>query len=174
MNINTQKTIALKNIVNSVLEVNVDSNRKTDEIVKARAICYKIMRDECYFTLKYIADQFGKNHATIMHSLKEFPYMMQYDKRLQRSYHQILGIWEQEADQYVELNPTQLKKEIKDLQEKNNLLTLSLLDVQEKLESVVRQNKRYKNIVNIVEQRVPESRISELEHKLNQLINGMS
>jgi FtsZ-binding cell division protein ZapB len=109
-----------------------------------------------------------------MHSLKEFPYMMQYDKRLQRSYHQILGIWEQEADQYVDLNPTQLKKEIKDLQEKNNLLTLSLLDVQEKLESVVRQNKRYKNIVNIVEQRVPESRISELEHKLNQLINGMS
>ena len=57
------------------------------------------MRDECYFTLKYIADQFGKNHATIMHSLKEFPYMMQYDKRLQRSYHQILGIWEQEAGQ---------------------------------------------------------------------------
>ena len=105
MNINTQKTIALKNIVNSVLEVNVDLNKKTDEIVKARAICYKIMRDECYFTLKYIADQFGKNHATIMHSLKEFPYMMQYDKRLQRSYHQILGIWEQEADQYVELNP---------------------------------------------------------------------
>ena len=173
MNINTQKTIALKNIVNSVLNVNVDERKKTDEIVKARAICYKIMRDECYFTLKYIGDQFNKNHATIMHSLKEFPFMMKYDKGLQRAYHKIIGIWEQEADQYVELNPTQLKKELKDLQEKNNLLNLSLLDVQEQLETVQRQHKRHRNIIGMIDERVPEERLQEVERKLNSILNGM-
>ena len=173
MNINTQKTIALKNIVNSVLEVNVNDPKKTDEIVKARAICYKIMRDECYFTLKYIADQFGKNHATIMHSLKEFPFMMKYDKRLQRAYLKIMGIWEQEADQYVELNPTQLKKRAKRLARENNLLNLSLLDVQEQLETVKKQHKRHKNIIGMIDERIPEERLQEVERKLNSILNGM-
>lgn len=108
-----------------------------------------------------------------MHSLKEFPFMMKYDKGLQRAYHKILGIWEQEADQYVELNPTQLKKELKDLQEKNNLLNLSLLDVQEQLETVQRQHKRHRNIIGMIDDRVPEERLQEVERKLNSILNGM-
>jgi len=93
---NTAKTIALKEIVNSVLDIDVDSPRRADALIKGRAICYKIMRDEMYFTYTAIGQSFGKNHATILHSYNDFPYMIKFDRHMSHNYNIIKGLWARE------------------------------------------------------------------------------
>ena len=57
------------------------------------------------------------------------------------------------------------------------MLTLSLIDVQEKLETIQgkerKYDKKYKSIVALIEERVPEKKLNELELKLNHVINGL-
>lgn len=51
----------------------VSKSRKRP-IVEARAIFYQYCRDMCDATLEDIAEIVGKNHATIIHSLKNIEY----------------------------------------------------------------------------------------------------
>lgn len=132
---NQQKVVALKNIVSSVTGVDIFDTSRKREIIQARAMCYKIMRDEMFFSLKFIGDQFGKNHATVMHGLKEFPYMLKFDSVMAEQYGEVLSIWLENSEEYVEFDPIKLKNIIKDLQDDNNLLNLRLTEVQEELKT---------------------------------------
>ena len=167
------KVDAIKNIVNTYYNLDVNSSIKTDRLVKARAICYKVLKEDCYMTYSYIGFSFRKNHATIIHALKEIEWMFKSDKQMERDYHNIRALWLEEATDYVELKPTELKKQLNILQEQNKMLNLSLLDVQEKCEELLKNSKRYENLVSIIDKRVPEHRIQEVEHKLKQVINGL-
>jgi hypothetical protein len=131
-----EKVIAIKNIVNSHYNIDVSIRAKTDEYVKARAICYKILRDECYFSLKYIGLKFKRSHATVLHSLRAFPYMILQYPQMKKDFELILATWKGQADEYVELKPLQLKKELNDLREQNKMLNLSIINVQEELKNI--------------------------------------
>ncbi len=93
---NHLKVQAIKNLVTSQTGLDLNSRYKTDALVKARAICYKILRDECLMSYKYIGDNFGKNHATIIHACKEFKWMLQSDRSMERMYHTVLSLWKEE------------------------------------------------------------------------------
>ena len=104
------------------MDLDVDRRSRKHEYVVARAMCYKILKEECNMSVTYIGRRFNKNHATIMHSLKEFPYMVKYDPTLNEIYNKILKKWVQEADKFVDIMPKDIKKELIELREKNNLL----------------------------------------------------
>jgi hypothetical protein len=167
------KVDAIKNIVNTYYNIEVNSSLKTDRLVKARAICYKILREDCQMSYTFIGFSFKKNHATIMHSIKGIKWMFQSDKQMERDYHNIKAIWLEESTDYVELKPIELKKQLNLLQEQNKMLNLSLINVQEKCEELLKHTKKYKSVVDMIEERVPEQRIKEVELKLNQVINGL-
>ena len=167
------KVNAIKNIVNTYYSIDVNSSSKTDQLVKARAICYKILKEECHMTYSFIAFCFRKNHATIIHALKEIEWMFKSDKQMERAYHNLLALWLEEATDYVELKPTELKKQLNILQEQNKMLNLSLIDVQERCEELSKHTKKYKSVVELIEKRVPEQRLKEVERKINHLINGL-
>ena len=167
------KAEAIKNIVNTYYNIQVNSKIKTDRLVKARAICYKILKEECCMTYTFIGYCFKKNHATVMHAIKEIKWMFQSDKQMERDYHNIKALWLEEATDYVELKPTELKKQLNILQEQNKMLNLSLLDVQEKCEQLIKSSKKYESLVKIIDERVPEERLKEVEIKLNHVINGL-
>jgi hypothetical protein len=136
---NTAKVIALKAIVNSILDIDVDVPRRTDDLIKGRAICYKIMRDEMCFTYTYIGNCFGKKHATILHSYNDFPYMIKFDQVMSRNYDKARELWERESWDFEDLKPLELKNNIKRLSEQYNLLTLSMTDLQAEMKSLQRQ-----------------------------------
>ena len=93
--INTQKVKTLKNIVNLAMDLDVDRRSRKHEYVVARAMCYKILKEECNMSVTYIGRRFNKNHATIMHSLKEFPYIEKYDQTINEIYNKCRSIyWE--------------------------------------------------------------------------------
>lgn len=136
---NTAKVIALKGIVNSILGVDVDVKRRTDDLIKGRAICYKIMRDDMSFTYTYIGRAFGKNHATILHSYNDFPYMIKFDSVMSRNYNKARELWLRESVEHEDIDPFELKNSLKRLSEQYNLLTLSMTDLQAEMKSLQRQ-----------------------------------
>jgi hypothetical protein len=167
------KVDAVKNIVNTYYNINVDSTLRTDQLVKGRAICYKILKEECHMTLSFIGFSFKKSHATIINSLKGIEWMFKSDKQMERDYHVIHALWLEESTDYVELKPIELKKQLNLLQEQNKMLNLSLIDVQERCEELSKHATKYKSVVELIEKRVPERRLQEVEKKINHLINGL-
>ena len=59
------------------------------------------------------------------------------------------------------------------MQEQNKMLNLSLIDVQEKCEELSKHAKKYKTVVDLIDKRVPEQRLKEVEVKINHIINGL-
>ena len=57
------KVKTLIEIINSYLNLDITSKIKTDELVKGRAICYMILREQCYMSYTSIGKAFLKNHA---------------------------------------------------------------------------------------------------------------
>ena len=131
---NKEQAQAIKNIVNSHLEIDVDLKTRKDLYVKGRAICYKILRDECLFTYDF-------------------------------------------DDDYLNLRPLQLKKEVNDLKCKNKTLTQLVKEANIKLAELAdtSENKwgKYKSIIDIMEQRVPDYKLNRVEKRLKEIINGL-
>jgi len=73
---NTVKIDRLKTIANKVFDVDVVSKNRQTDCIEARATCYSIMREELHMTFADIAKHFNKNHATVLHAVNEFPYMI--------------------------------------------------------------------------------------------------
>tara|TARA_R110000823_G_scaffold298716_1_gene419166 strand:- start:716 stop:1243 length:528 start_codon:yes stop_codon:yes gene_type:complete len=168
---------AIKNIVNSHLEIDVDFKTRKDLYVKARAICYKILRDECLLTYDFIGQQFQKNHATVLHALNEFPFMLKSDSHMDTCYQEILFIWRNDNDEYLNLKPLQLKKQVNDLKTENKTLTQLVKETNSKLEELsnTSDNKwgKYKSIIDLMDQRVPSYKLNRFEKKLKEIINGL-
>jgi hypothetical protein len=172
-----QQVQAIKNIVNSHLNIDVDVKTRKDLYVKGRAICYKILRDECLFTYDFIGEQFKKNHATILHSVREFPFMIKSDSSMADEYQEILLIWGNDEDDYLNLKPLQLKKEVNDLKGKNKTLTMLVNEANVKIKELsdTSDNKwgKYKSIIDVMEDRVPDYKLNRVEKRLKEIINGL-
>lgn len=129
----SEKVKAVKNLVNAYLDVNVDVKSKSNDVVSARAICYKILRDECNMTNSAIARHFSKNHATVLHAMKEFPYMLKADEVMKKEYWFLRDEWRMQSGAYEDITQMDIIKEMKYLREQNKSLTLSVEDLRSKL-----------------------------------------
>ena len=129
----SEKVKAVKSLVNTYLNVNVDVKSKSRHLINARAICYKILRDECNMTNSAIARHFSKNHATILHAMNEFPYMLKADSIMKKEYWFLRDEWKAQAGDYDDITQMDIIKEIKYLRDQNKSLTLLVEDLQNKL-----------------------------------------
>ena len=133
---NQEKVKALKKIVEQVCNISLDVRTRKRKNINARAIAYKILRDKEYMSYNFIGREFNKNHATILYSVKEFPYLILSDRQMERDYNKILSIWNQESGDYKELTPLEIKKQLNYLVEQNKLLNLSIINVQKQLNKI--------------------------------------
>ena len=75
----------LKKIVNDVFLIDLMSNRRERTIVDARKVYSKILRDEG-ISLESIGKSINKNHATVIHYVKDLHSILSYDKELRDKY----------------------------------------------------------------------------------------
>ena len=169
---NTHRVILLKEIVNQAFNLNVDNRSRKTEYVVARAMCYKILKEHSSMTSSFIGRQFNKTHATILHGLEEFPWMLKADREMQKAYRKILDKWLSRSSEFTDVNPVLLKKDLIKLQEENNLLNLALIEVQEQVTLLSKDNKRFLSLVKKIENTVPETRLKLIEKKIYDIING--
>jgi hypothetical protein len=158
--------------VNQAFDINVDHRSRKADYIMARAICYKILKEQCSMTSTFIGRQFNKNHATILHSVQEFPWMLKADKGMEKTYRKILEKWLSRASELPDVNPVLLKKDIQKLEESNNLLNLALLEVKDQVEVLQKENKKYNSLFKKLNKTVSEERLKRIEKKIYDIING--
>jgi hypothetical protein len=86
----------IRKSVERVFKLDIGNTTRQLPYVEARACYYTLCADLTAFSLTAIAKSINKNHATIIHALKEFPYMMKKNPDLKIMYHllkkEMLGI----------------------------------------------------------------------------------
>jgi hypothetical protein len=75
----------LKEIINEVFLVDIDIKSSKRAVVDARKVYSKILRDSGY-NYELIGETINKNHATIIHYVKNIEYLLSYDQILRDKY----------------------------------------------------------------------------------------
>lgn len=132
--------------VNKVTGVDLKEKTRKFRIVEARMLYYKILKQKGY-TLTEIANTLNKNHATVLHSLRVFDDIFEYDKDLQNKYKKAYSIANntKEEEALIKEDVDRLTKELEKYQ-KNPLLNkiATLLEIRPE------EEKRFINLLNKV------------------------
>lgn len=86
------KVDTLKHIIHSQLDVDIESPRRHKDIVEARFIFFDILRSEKYGLAK-IGASVGRDHASVLHGVKQTLYWSQTDKEFSEKYDLIKSLY---------------------------------------------------------------------------------
>jgi hypothetical protein len=125
----TQITLQLKKAIQEITGVDINEVTRKRETIEARAIYYKILKQiDKKKSLKSIGASVGKDHATVLHSLKNYDMFEQFNptlklfrkqimQRLNYATPDILDITKDELIQSLQIDVMKLSEEIANLQE---------------------------------------------------------
>ena len=126
----TQITLQLKKVIQEITGVDINEVSRKREIIEARAVYYKILKQiDKKKSLKSIGASVGKDHATVLHSLKNYDMFEQFNPTLKifrkqilqrlnyASPEQILDISKNELIDILQLDIMKLTDEIENLQQ---------------------------------------------------------
>ena len=129
----TQITKELKKVIQEITGVDINEVSRKREIIEARAVYYKILKQiDKKKSLKSIGASVGKDHATVLHSLKNYDMFEQFNPTLKlfkkqilqrlnyASPEQILDMSKDEYIQSLQIDIMKLNDEIANLQETIN------------------------------------------------------
>ena len=97
----SNKINTLKEIIKEVFLVNIDEDTRRRDVVDARRIYSKILREE-RFSFELIGESIGKNHATIIHYVRSIDNILEYDKDLREKYIACKGIYLENSESIFE------------------------------------------------------------------------
>jgi predicted transcriptional regulator len=159
----------LKLIVNSVFKVNIDIETRLRSHVDARRAYAKILRDRG-FSYHKTAVTIGKDHATIIHYLRNIDHIFAHDKYFIEKYKRckdlMIGVIEDANNQTPE--KVYLNR-IKDLQSEVQELNIKLNNANEQL----KKNVRIKSIIKLINERICDEDVEILESKIRIFLNGI-
>jgi hypothetical protein len=132
----------LKRIVNDIFLVDIHSKDRKRGVVDARKVYSKILRDNGY-SYELIGETIDKDHATIIHYIKNIEYLLSYDRILADKYvacknvfikkkKSILEQIKKDADVYVTV--VRLTNELQDAISSKNKVLNDFVDYIEKYE----------------------------------------
>ena len=161
-------------IINEELGINLMENPKKRQriYVFGRAVLYKILREHLNMTLSDIAKVFNKNHETVLHSLKQLPFLLKFDKNLARKHNTVMYMWLGNVDNFVEVSDQELKTRIRYLINQNKMLNLEVDELNTKLSNYTGKYHKYLELSQEWGFRVGD-RFDEFKKKVNTLLNGM-
>jgi hypothetical protein len=125
----TQITLQLKKAIQEITGVDINEVTRKRETIEARAIYYKVLKQiDKKKSLKSIGASVGKDHATVLHSLKNYDMFEQFNptlklfrkqilQRLNYASPDILDMTKDELIQSLQLDVMKLNDEIANLQE---------------------------------------------------------
>jgi hypothetical protein len=152
----TQITSQLKKVIKEITGVDINEVSRKREIIEARAVYYKILKQiDKKKSLKSIGASVGKDHATVLHSLKNYDMFEQFNPTLKLFRKQILQRLNYASpEQILDMSKEQL---IDSLQ----LDIMKLTDEIENLQEMINKPRNNYNIVNNIQQLLIETEGSE-------------
>jgi hypothetical protein len=143
----------LREITQEICKIDPMKETRDREVVYARMIMYKVLKSFHKHTVTAIGRMFGKHHATILHSIKQFDNMVIYDDWLSNRFHCVMSEYTKEISLQNEV--------IADVHLRNKILE-SKVNMQKR---IIRQ---YKEISDIIDG-VPEVKVEQIIQKLRML-----
>lgn len=119
----------LKTIVNNIFLADVDSDNRQRQVVDARKVYSKILRDLGY-SCQAIGDSIKKDHATILHYQKSIGHLLAYDGTLREKYKACKNAFLSDKQHLV----VKIKKKDKDIY-------LTVINLEERLEQAIQHRK---------------------------------
>ena len=126
----TQITSQLKKVIQEITGVDINEVSRKREIIEARAVYYKILKQiDKKKSLQSIGASVGKDHATVLHSLKNYDMFEQFNPTLKlfrklilqrlnyASPEQILDMSKEQLIDSLQLDIMKLTDEIENLQQ---------------------------------------------------------
>ena len=102
----------IKELVKQEYGYDVDSPTRKREVVEARAMFYSVLKNFTNLTLTGIARTVNKNHATVLHGLKNFDLWKKQNKYLEFAFRNVVHRLEtlDEVENYVDV--MELRREL--------------------------------------------------------------
>ncbi|MGB1269866.1 MAG: helix-turn-helix domain-containing protein [Flavobacteriaceae bacterium] len=162
----------LKKAVNFHFECDIDNPCRERKYVNARMTFAYIMKKRGY-SLSSIGRMLVKNHATIIHYLKNVEWYMKTDAEFRENFNNVYQDTYLDDESIHLLDTDALIKEVFSLRKENKSL-YSLVEglKKEQLESK-RDRERFSSIFEMVRQRTHEGSEEQVLKKLNHMYNGL-
>lgn len=147
----------IKELVKQEYGYDVDSKTRKREVVEARAMFYTILKNFTNLTLTGIARTVNKNHATVLHGLKNFKEWRKQNKYLEFAFKNIVHRLEtlDEIENYVDV--MELRRELLETK-------LDLLEFKNKEQKI---NSLYKLLKDL-----PIEKVNDIEDRIKLIIKG--
>tara|TARA_R110000803_G_scaffold33964_1_gene74288 strand:- start:263 stop:748 length:486 start_codon:yes stop_codon:yes gene_type:complete len=76
----------IKEIVENYFKIDIATKTRVRQYVEARAIYYKLLRDNTRMSLATIGKTMNRDHATALHSIRKIEDWLEYDRQLKQDY----------------------------------------------------------------------------------------
>lgn len=119
-----------KNAVNKHFHLDISEVNRQYEYVVARSCFYKICRDIVGLSYSKIAQSVGKNHATVLHALKEFENILACDPVMNKKCQQLFDKFEYYNKKKHNMTLDQLVKSYNMLLMENDILKKEVKDLE--------------------------------------------
>lgn len=140
-----------KEVVEKVFNIKIDDPTRKFDYVFARSCYYYLCRTYTSLSLQKISKTLNKNHATVMHGLKELPYIIKHDKRCNKIFTKIVN----EVD--IKHNEAMANKSLDRLvldhnyyMLKNGELENYVIKLEKKIKKISKANSEMKRIIYIM------------------------
>jgi phage regulator Rha-like protein len=152
-----------KAIVSEYYNLDISKPTRLREYVIARMMFYKLLRANTNMTYQEIADTFDKNHATVLHSVKNLDGIMEYDYSIRSDYLSVNSKFNEALDRIYNGNLEDLQ-EAKEQSDEYYMLLNDLNKLKQRYEALAKihrdlvesnslLNDKYKKLKNKHEER---------------------
>ena len=170
---NSVRMNALKDIIQHHLGVDVIKDKsRTKEKVEARMMFSYIM-DEKGYGKSEIGRFLKKDHSSVIHYLKTFPWYLKTDKALSEDYAVVRKSFVNDLGHIFEFTNSELTKEIFFLQNKINELYSEQKQLKDSIESSYKTKGRLQDIFKLIQERTRIGAEDGVLKKLTHFYNGL-
>jgi len=165
-NFEAQKTFEF---INDFFGFDISIKSRKRNIVEARMMYAKLMKVYTNTSLTDIGLLINKDHATIIHYLKNFRYIKKQDREFSNKYDILSEVYEDFRKSWFDLERFDDKKRIQILESSLK----SALDKKELYENYIKKIQRIDSIIQLIEERTPKGEEEYVESKINRMFNSI-
>lgn len=162
----TTKTLQF---VSEFLGLDLTQKCRKRPVVEGRMMYAKLMKRYTNVSSSDIGRAINKDHATVIHYLKNFQYVKKVDQNFASKFEMMSDAYEEFRDCWLDDEKFDERKKIKFLESSIK----ELLDRKSEYEKYFNKIKRIDSIVQMIEQRTPKGEEEYVESKINRMFNSI-
>ena len=161
------KLTKIKEIVDEMVGFDISTKRRQRHLVYARFLYCKIAKQENpLLTVAVIGKSIKRDHATVLHALKNVDYVLEQDKDILKLYHRIVEVINRhKIDNRIET--TSLKEEIERVNDISEAYEAKIeflkFEAKKRIDALEVRNKKLQPILELLEL-VPEEHFEEFKN----------